>query len=113
MIILKIGSTQFTFNRDLSGQVIIDIEPESHEPSTMLVVPYCDVDAFISRARSTRQAHEYKPKDPVRVAERAAKLAEVKEKVTKLIQELQGNKQHDELSKKLYQVAINAVNGAR
>ncbi len=107
---LKIGMSTFSFNSDFSGFVEID-----GEDSTALV-PFDDITQFVARARAIQNRGRInQPKNIERAAERAAALEKVKEQIIELLKVEQAKLlgEETELIKKMFQVAINAVNGAR
>lgn len=110
---LKVGRTTFHFNPDLSGTVIVD---PNHEDGAQVNVPFDDLSQFVARARAAQNRGLInRPKNPEKVLKRAATLEKVKEQVVELLREEQKKLLGDEteLTKKMFQVAINAVNGAR
>lgn len=112
---LTIGKTTFHFNSDLSGGVHIDMD--SAEGSfTTLPIPFDDIAQFVARARVVENRGRINvPKNPERAAKRAAMLDKVKEQVIELLKAEQEKLlgEETELTRKMFQVAINAVNGAR
>lgn len=107
---LKVGTSVFHFNDDLSGDVEIDGN------TSTAVVQFDDLAQFVVRARTIQNRGRVNaPKNLARAAKRAEVLDKVKEQVIELLKAEQVKLLGDEteLTKKMFQVAINAVNGAR